>query len=393
MLMRVLLLNNVPAPYFTPLFGKLGRESGWELTVCYSSAWNRDVGWDEKEPDHGTIILDQRKPLLKSIFGNSTAAAAALAQFLIQHRLEYLICYGYTLKPQIIALMSAMLVGMPFAVVGDANIYCDNVSGAKRLFKRWWLRQITRRAAALITIGTANRMFWESYGAKSSQIFEARFAVDNDFYAQASEMRKADAGALRTTLGLTGKVVYLFVGRLVKRKNVDLIIRAVEQLNNNRIAVVIAGTGEAKEELESIANGNPSVIFAGAVTPEDLPIYYAMSDVIVLPASQEPWGLVVNEAMACGLAVIAHRHCGATIDLVNNDNGFTLDNFTVEELAGAMKLIADDDGLRHSMQKSSTEKIKSWSIDAAVRGIINAVESSVNRRRAHLADRALREEK
>lgn len=380
---RVLLLNNVPAPYFDPLFEKLGEESGWRLTVCYSSDWNKDVGWQERpqarEAAHRTIILDRQNPGLRSKLGSSLAAAIALMSLLVSERPDYLICYGYTLAPQMIALLWAMATRTPFALIGDANYYIDVTAGAKRLIKTAWLRLLARRAAALVAIGVANRMFWESYsagGAGADKIFEARFAVDNDFFATEREKRKEDAARLRTRLGLTDETVFLFVGRLARRKNVDLIIRAAQVLNDVRVAAVIVGSGEERERLEKLAGGDPKIIFAGNVAPFRLPLYYALSDALVLPASQEPWGLVINEGMASGLAVIAHRSCGAAVDLVAADNGFTLETFSVEELSSAMRLIAADRARLGSMKSRSLEKIRDWSIDAAAVGIIRAVESS-----------------
>jgi glycosyltransferase involved in cell wall biosynthesis len=379
--MRVLLLNNVPAPYFKPLFEKLGLRSGWELTVCYASAWNRDVGWEEEKLEehdaHRTVILDRRRPWLAKRLGSGSAAALALAQILMRERPDYLICYGYTLTPQITALLWSILTNIPFAISGDANIYCDRASGIKKIIKRWWLSQVTKRAAALLTIGTANRMFWEAYGARPEQLFEARFAVDNDLYARARAARRAESIALRTKLALTAGVVFLFVGRLVKRKNVDLIIRAIRQLRDDDVALVIAGSGEERDSLEALARGDARVIFAGTVEPGELPLYYAMADVIVLPASDEPWGLVINEAMASGLAVIAHSKCGAALDLVDTGNGISLNTLAVDELAGAIKRLSDDHDLRGSMMECSREKIKSWSIDEAAQAIIKAVESSL----------------
>lgn len=378
---HALLLNNVPAPYFDPLFEKLSEESGWRLTVCYSSDWNKDVGWADRRlverPTHRTVILDQQHPALKSKLGASIAAAFALAKILMRERPDYLICYGYTLAPQITLLLWAIVAATPFALIGDANYYCDVAAGLKRLVKGAWLRLLAQRAAALIVIGTANRRFWESHGAKADKLFEARFAVDNDFYARARGERKEDAARLRSQLGLTGKTVFLFVGRLVRRKNVDLIIRAARRLNDDRSAVVIAGSGEERQALEELADGDPQIVFAGNVRPDEAPLYYALSDVLVLPATQEPWGLVINEAMASGLAVIAHRHCGAALDLVAPDNGIALETFTVDELARAMRLIASDRSLLRSMQARSLAKIRGWSIDAAARGIIRAVDQSV----------------
>lgn len=397
MMKHVLLLNNVPAPYFDPLFEKLGEESGWRLTVCYSSDWNKGVGWTGKppveNPAHRTVILDQRHPALKSKLGAWTAAAFALAKILVREKPDYLICYGYTLTPQMTLLLWAMMTATPFALIGDANYYGDATTGLKRLVKSAWLRLLARRAAALVAVGTANRRFWESYGAKADKLFEARFAVDNDFYERACERRKEDAAQLRSRLGLAGKTVFLFVGRLIRRKNVDLIIRAARQLNDDRVAVVIAGSGEERQALEELAGGDPRIIFAGAVSPDEAPLYYALSDVLVLPATQEPWGLVINEAMASGLAVIAHRHCGAALDLVAPDNGVALETFSADELARAMRLIAGDETLLHSMRARSRAKISGWSIAAAARGIIRAVDKSAARGVNRLAASELEREK
>ncbi|MGH9855638.1 MAG: hypothetical protein ACREBD_37870, partial [Blastocatellia bacterium] len=95
-MLRALLLNNVPAPYFGPLFEKIGAESGWLLTVCYSSDWNKDVGWGEKSPaessSHHTVILDRQNPALKSWLGSSFAAAVALLKMLLGEKPGYLFC-------------------------------------------------------------------------------------------------------------------------------------------------------------------------------------------------------------------------------------------------------------------------------------------------------------
>src|SRR5262249_26544054 len=112
------------------------------------------------------------------------------------------------------------------------------------------------------------------------------------------------------------------------------------------------------------------------VPPADLPLYYAMADVLVLAAQSEPWGLVVNEAMASGLAVIAHRHCGATLDLVAPDNGVVLEGFSEDELGSAMQVVAADRERLSRLKARSQEKIASWSIAGAARGIVRAVEES-----------------
>ena len=393
--LRVLLLNNVPTLYFDPLFEKIRRDSGWQLRVCYSSAWNSQVGWEESEFERQgeAIILDQKSPWLRKRLGSSVAAAVSLARILTSQSPDYLICCGYTLKPQLVALTWAMLMKKPFAVIGDSNIYCDRITGVKRIIKRLWLNLVTRQASALMTIGSANRRFWESYGARPEQLFESRLAVDLEFFERACRERRDEAAAWRARQGLSEKIVFLFAGRLVKRKHVDSIIKAVLRLNDDRMAVVIAGGGEELASLKEIAGSDPRVIFTGPIAPAELPLYYTLSDVLVLPADREPWGLVINEAMACGLAVIAHRHCGAAVDLVGNDNGVALNTFSVDELAEALKTMVNHEPLLRSMQERSRKKIANWSIDAAALGMIRAVESSLTTRGSRPRLPVLREEK
>lgn len=377
---RVLLLNNVPTPYFDPLFERVGRESGWELTVCYSSSWNQAVGWEEnsraESKAHRTIILDRRRPGLRARFGSWVAAAAALIEILLRERPDYLICYGYTLLPQMSALLWAIATRTPFAIIGDANYYTDVSAGLKRALKRLWLRGITRRAAALIAVGAAGRLFWESYGARAGQLFESPFAVDNEFFTRDREGRIRAAQSLREQWRLAEKTVFLYVGRLVRRKNVHLVIRAIRELPDENLALVIAGAGEERAALESLAEGDPRIVFAGIIAPQDLPALYTAADALVLVADQEPWGLVVNEAMASGLAILAHRHCGAAVDLVDETNGARIHQFDVEEIKAAIRSMASDRKRLCAMQDCSGQKIKKRTLERAACGIIRAVEES-----------------
>lgn len=378
--MRVLLLANVPTPYNLPVIDLVRRQSGWSLEVCFISRSNEAVGW--ADPDKAlqgggpVAILDARRPGLAGLFGVHLAATLELILRLLRFRPQYLILYGYTQLPQAAGLLWAAITGTPFAVMGDANIHADLARGARKWIKRIWLGGVCRRAAALISVGTTNRLFWESYGARPEKIFDLRYPVDNDYFARETAVRKAEAEQMREKLGLPGRAVFLFVGRLVARKNVDLLIRAAKSAGGTRAGVLIVGSGEERESLERLAAGDPRIVFAGIAGYGEMPLWYSMSDVLVLPARHEPWGLVINEAMASGLAVIAHRECGAAVDLVGPDNGVALEGFDEAELARAIERLAGDKELRESMQRASREKIKSWSVDAAARAIIHAVETS-----------------
>lgn len=375
--MKVLVLNNVPAPYFLPIFEKLGTVPDWQLIVCYSAGWNSSVGWQDDvtkiEASYRVIILDQVKVRWKKYIGSSLSAAIALLGVMHKEKPDYLICYGYTLMPQVLLLCWAILTGTSFALIGDANYFFDQPNGLRRLVKSFWLRFVTKKASALIEIGTASRHFWEKYGALPSQVFRSKLVVDNKRFFDASIAKSAQAKQLRESFGFGDRVIFLFVGRLIKRKNVDLIIQATCQLNSDKFGLVIAGDGEELRNLKRLAGNQQNIVFVGNVSQEELPAFYKMADVLVLPADQEPWGLVINEAMACGLAIIASQYCGAAVDLVEEGTGVKLLEFSVAEVVKAMELLINNPLLLRAMQVNSKAKIQAWSIENAAEGIVQAV--------------------
>lgn len=391
--MRVLLLNNLPAPYFMPVFRHLATTSGWELLICFSTRWRPDLGWAEGSiestiPARTVYLEDDSKvggrsgePTSQSGSGPaSLRKVAVLLRLLWRERPDYLVCYGYTEASQLSLLLWALLRRIPFALIGDSNIHCDGARGMRRIMKRLWLRVLTARAAAILTIGTANRKFWEKYGARDQQMFLVPFAVDNQKFRDRTGRLRELARERLARLGIEGRVIFISVGRLVERKNVELLIQAMRQLDPTEpAALLIAGDGERREELMAAAGGDARIVFLGNIRPDDLPVCYHMADALIIAARDEPWGLVTNEAMASGLAVIAHGECGSAVDLVCSKNGIILRSFEVEEVVGAMRRLIDNRTELERMKQNSQAKIIAWSVEAAATSLIAAVEQTARR--------------
>lgn len=374
---KVLLLSNVPSPYLTPLFNKLAAESGWKLLICYVSRWSSNVGWSEAQARHyvmnGEVVLDEHVQSLRK-FSPQWAAALALLLILWRQRPDYLVIYGYTRVPQLTALLWCFISGRPFAIAGDATYYADNAQGIRKFLKTYWLGLIVRRAEAILVVGRASRMFWEAYGARAVRIFEAPFAVDNDWFTAESQLQRAKAEAFRQQLNWEGKTVFLYVGRLIKRKNVDLLVNSLRDAKQMQAVLLIVGDGEERATLEAFAGEDPRIKFVGNASQQELAFYYAVADVLVLPSRTEPWGLVVNEAMACGLAIIAHWQCGAAVDLVDASNGVLLRSFSMDELKSAINKLSTERETLKAMQQCSRVKIAPWSFTNAALAIRKAVE-------------------
>jgi glycosyltransferase involved in cell wall biosynthesis len=142
--------------------------------------------------------------------------------------------------------------------------------------------------------------------------------------------------------------------------------------------MVFVGNGRAKSALTTQAGklGCGVVKFAGFVQKEELPCYYALAEACILPTYTDTWGLVVNEAMACGLPVIVTNAAGCAQDLVEeNWNGLLVRSQHPDELAAALEIIAYNPEIRWTMGQRSRERIMRYSPQSCAGGIAEAALS------------------
>ncbi len=367
---RILILNNVRSPSFDPLFSRLSGQSDWDLKVCYVSRSADDVGWSSLEgsPRYCMVSLGDYGRLW----------LIAVARLLAREKPDYVLIYGYSPWAQMAAIFLCTAMRIPFGVIGDANVYCDRATGFARLAKWLWLRFVARVASDIFPVGTAGRLFWERYRVHPGKLHLAPYVVDNDFFA-----RGAAAGAATVSARRSVAVRLIFVGRLIRRKNVALILNALRALPPDSVSLTVAGEGPERAALESLAAAIPQEVrFLGRVEHSALPSRYGDCDALVIAADGEPWALVINEAMASGLAIIAHEHVGAVADLVSDRNGVLLHSFDVAELADAIQLLVSDSARLGAMKEASRHRIEAFSVEAATTAITYWIRATLSKGRS-----------
>ena len=187
--------------------------------------------------------------------------------------------------------------------------------------------------------------------------------------------------------------VALYAGKLSPRKRpLDLVRAAARIAADCPLSVVLVGDGSERRTLEDEI-GRAGLRYAritGFVNQGEISRYYAACDVLVLPSSHEPWGLVLNEAMCFGVPVIASDAVGAAPDLARvGENGAVYPVGDVGALAQALRVILRDPVRRAAMGARSREIVRGYSYDADVQGILDALRST-GVRRAPAAPRAAR---
>lgn len=191
---------------------------------------------------------------------------------------------------------------------------------------------------------------------------------------------------IREELGLRSKEIILFVGRLIKRKGAQYLIKAFYKLKEKRddISLVIIGDGYCKKELQILCENlgmEKDVHFLGWIKNECLAQYYLLCSIFVLPAYAEPWGLVLNEAMSLGKPVISTTGVGAAYNLIKNGvNGFMVPEKDVDVLYEAMKKIISDLELEKKMGEKSKRIInRGFTYEHMVDGFRDAIEYALKR--------------
>ena len=191
--------------------------------------------------------------------------------------------------------------------------------------------------------GTAHRRYLGYLGFPMDRVMRFYDVVDNAFFrAKSLELRRQPAAEFNLSSGY-----FLYIGRLSAEKNIDGLI--AEWINYREAGgswpLVIVGNGPASRELQRLATLSAfasDIHFAGHKGLRELPAFYAFARCFVLPSTREPWGLVVNEAMAAGLPVIVSNRCGCAEDLVDPArNGFTFNPAALGDLAQCLRQMED----------------------------------------------------
>jgi glycosyltransferase involved in cell wall biosynthesis len=288
---------------------------------------------------------------------------------------DFIVCGGYNYAASWQSMSWARRNGVAF------SLWCESTSGDLRKaypVVEFCKKQFLRHCDAFVVPGKSSVDYLRDCGIPQELIFTAPNAVDTDLFAKRAEVIRQTPTSYREALRLPQRF-FLYAGRLVREKGIFDLLHAYGALQpelRKNVGLVFVGDGpERSALLERAAATNPgSIHIVGFAQREELAAYYALADVFVFPTHTDPWGLVVNEAMACGLPVIASHAAGCVVDLVaDGRNGRIVPVGNVQELAGAMADLALDAGLCALMGRRSRERIEQFSPEAWAAGMADAV--------------------
>lgn len=384
---RLAVLTSHPIQYQAPLWRKLAEHPQIDLTVYFCS----DYGVTEKfDPGFG-VKFKWNIPLLEGygykFLKNYSPRSGpggfwdllnlGIAKELWRNQHNALFIHSYAYATHLLAILIARLKGTKVLVRSESNLLVRR-SWKRRLLKRLLLPPFFRRINGFMAIGTLNREYYRYYGVPKERIYLAPYAVDNKWFFTRRNLYSACKQDLKWKLGIPSKAkVILYAAKFLKRKRPMDLIRAFEKLRFSDIVLVMVGDGEERPLCEKYVKDRQldRIYFVGFKNQTELPKFYTIADVFVLPSENEPWGLVLNEAMCFGLPVIASDQVGATYDLIKQGiNGFIYRVGDIGALKDYLEFILKDDHLRWKMGKASLEMIEKWGYEENVEAVLKAME-------------------
>jgi glycosyltransferase involved in cell wall biosynthesis len=388
--MRAAIIASHPIQYYGPLFRTLAKQC--EITVLFAHRASRqdqaragfgaEFDWDvDITSGYAHEFLDNvaRQPGTDHFSGCDTPQ---VGDRLRAGRYDAVLVTGWHLKSYIQALIAAKRMGVPVLVRGDSQLATPR-SRIKQAGKALAYPPFLRLFNAALYVGERSRAYYLRYGYPEARLFFSPHSVDSTWFAERASQH--ERRRLRAELRVADDVALaLFAGKLVEFKRPADLIRAVASLRERgqAIQVAFAGDGALLESLAGLAAElRTPAHFLGFRNQSEMPAVYAAADVLILPSdSNETWGLVVNEALACKRPVVVSTTCGCAPDLVADKRaGRCFATGDIEAMAQAISAVL----FAPPSQEAIEEVTRKYSLDAAARGIREAID--------YVSDRARRE--
>lgn len=381
-----------PIQYQVPLFRKISAEENINFEVIFISSmstknytdvgFNRSVKWDiPLEGGYKGYFLDKFNESM--LIPNFFIIQIKLWEILKKNKYEVLWIHGWGSHSCIAAIIYCKILNIKVLIRGESGTHLKCAGILRRICRRLLMFFLKHTVNGFLAIGSNNLDYYKKYGIDNKKISIVPYAVDNDFFVIQISKSNNFVNEYRRLLDDPKKLIILFASKLEKRKRADLLIHAFQNMlskwrfEKSFPELIIIGDGVEIENLREMVKESfrLNIKFLGFKNQTELPNYYALADIFVLPSEQEPWGLVVNEAMNANCAIIVSDEVGAARDLiVNLKTGLIFNAGSNEDLEKKLTLLCENSDLINEISKGAKDQIINWSYKQDIIGIHNALE-------------------
>jgi len=383
---RLAVLVSHPTQFEAPLYRYLTEQGAFELKVYF---WSTDKTTELVDPELGhppgwdfPLTEGYEYQTLPNQVG--ALWAQLWGEVFKPGQFDAVLVNGWVGQAACLALIAGSLRGARLIVRSDTTSLYPRPLW-KRIVRALALRVLFAKISAFMVTGSLSREHLISLGVSPDSIFLFPYAINNKDFAARCQAYRQQRETLRLALGVErDALVILGVLKFVAREGAMDLVRAYSEsrIDKDKTVLLLVGDGKQRPQLEAYAREKQGgkVLFAGYVPYSQLPMYYAVADLFVHPGLREPWGVSVNEAMACGLPVIVSDLVGASRDLVEpGGNGYVFPGGNVGALKHTIERLVRERSRLRAMGERSLEIIRGWDYDLCQREISQAIQFAMTR--------------
>lgn len=400
--MRIGVLTTHPIQYQVPWFRLLSAQLDIDLEVMYcmmpdaaqqGDGFGVDFEWDIPLLDgynHRILENVSAQPSVTQFGGCDTPD---IFNVIRDESWDAFIVNGWVAKSCLQLLAACRRYQVPCIVRGEANLL-----RTRPLWKQLIQRALVHQYSAFLSIGKANKAFYQHHGIAAERIFDTPYCIENERFSVQSDRIQPQRPQLRRKFGLsTETFTFLYCGKFVAKKRPLDLLQALAQLKKTEtvnIQLLMVGDGDLRAACEAFATKEDlPVKFSGFLNQKEIVEAYAVSDCLLLPSDHgETWGLVVNEAMACGLPAIVSDQVGCHLNLIQpGETGYVYPMGDIRQLAEQMAQLATSGVLQIQAlgENARRQVLQQYNYQKVVVGIQQALHDSLDQKtayRTHLPD-------
>jgi len=382
---KLAIITTHPVQYYAPVFKLLSERKqvlvkvfytwGKNAANKYDPGFNKNIEWDIPLLEGYTYewVKNTSKDEGSHRF-NGIINPDIITQIEIW-RPDVILVYGWGYNSHL-KVLRHFKNKIPVFFRGDSNLL-DEKKGVKSLLRKFFLKWVYRHVDHAFFVGTNNKEYYKKYGLKENQLSFAPHSIDNKRFAWE---REDEAALFRQSLNIGNEdILILFAGKLEEKKTPGILLDAFLTINPQSAHLLFIGNGPLEHELKLKAGNNNCVHFMDFQNQLQMPVIYHACDLFCLPSKgpNETWGLAINEAMACGKAILASDKAGAVADLVKpGQNGAVFKAGDLADLTYQL-IILIKGGKKELMNMGECSKklIKDWNFENQVSVVESVIKN------------------
>jgi glycosyltransferase involved in cell wall biosynthesis len=376
---RVAYVVPEPAPYRAAVIDRLAAHPALDLVVVYAAESVQWRTWRVEQRSPSVVLGGRRLPGAARVFYHDYPIGPGVFAVLRDLAPDVVVASGWSTFATQAAMLWARARRVPYVLQVESHDL-GRRAGWRRAVKGTVVPWLVRGASGVLVSGTLARRSMLERGAHPDRMGLFAITIDVEEYSRRAELLRADRARIRRELGVGAEdVMVLSVARLSPEKGLDTVIRAAADAGDPRLVVVLVGAGPEEGRLRALARTlGVRLVLAGDRPWESVVEAYVAADVFALLSRREPWGVVVNEAAACGLPLVLADQVGAAFDLLRpGENGMLVPADDVAAATRAFAELANDPALRAAYGRRSRELVATWGYEPSVRAFVEAVERAV----------------